>query len=45
MEIANRQGLHIIQHFLREDGSGFAYLDSDKKGELFFELLVYPSKK
>ena len=45
MEAAHRQGLRVIQHFLREDGSGFAYLDSDKKGGVIFELLVYPSKK
>ena len=45
MEIANRQGLRVIQHFLRDDGSGFAYLDSDKTGGVIFELLVYPSKK
>jgi len=45
MKIANRQGLRVIQHFMRDDGSGFAYLDSDKTGGVFFELLVYPSKK
>jgi len=45
MEIAKRQGVHIIQHFMKDDGSGFAYLDSDKTGGVIFELLVYPSKK
>jgi methylmalonyl-CoA/ethylmalonyl-CoA epimerase len=45
METANRHGLRVIQHFTREDGSGFAYLDSDKTGGVIFELLVYPSKK
>ncbi|MEI9478702.1 MAG: VOC family protein [Deltaproteobacteria bacterium] len=45
MKIANRQGLRVIQHFMRDDGSGFAYLDSDKTGGVIFELLVYPSKK
>jgi methylmalonyl-CoA/ethylmalonyl-CoA epimerase len=45
MDSANRQGLRVIQHFMKEDGSGFAYLDSDKKGGVIFELLVYPSQK
>ena len=45
METAHRKGLRVIQHFVREDGSGFAYLDSDKIGGVIFELLVYPSKK
>jgi methylmalonyl-CoA/ethylmalonyl-CoA epimerase len=45
MKIANRKGLHVIQHFMRDDGSGFAYLDSDKTGGVIFELLVYPSRK
>jgi catechol 2,3-dioxygenase-like lactoylglutathione lyase family enzyme len=45
MEAAHRQGLRVIQHFLRDDGSGFAYLDSDKTGGVIFELLVYPSEK
>jgi 4-hydroxyphenylpyruvate dioxygenase-like putative hemolysin len=45
VKIANRKGLHVIQHFMRDDGSGFAYLDSDKTGGVIFELLVYPSKK
>jgi methylmalonyl-CoA/ethylmalonyl-CoA epimerase len=45
MDSGNRQGLRVIQHFMKEDGSGFAYLDSDKKGGVIFELLVYPSKR
>lgn len=45
IESANRQGLRVIQHFVRKDGSGFAYLDSDKTGGVIFELLVYPSKR
>jgi methylmalonyl-CoA/ethylmalonyl-CoA epimerase len=42
MEIAKNQGFEVIQHFQRDDGSGFAYLDSDKVGGAIFELIVYP---
>jgi catechol 2,3-dioxygenase-like lactoylglutathione lyase family enzyme len=45
MELARSQGFQIIQHFRREDGSGFAYLDSDKTGGVIFELIVYPTPK
>lgn len=39
MEDAEKQGLKVIQSFTREDGSGFAYLDSDKVGGVIFELI------
>jgi methylmalonyl-CoA/ethylmalonyl-CoA epimerase len=45
MDIAKSQGFLITQHFRREDGSGFAYLNTDKTGGVIFELIVYPSKK
>jgi methylmalonyl-CoA/ethylmalonyl-CoA epimerase len=45
METAKSQGFQVIQHFRREDGSGFAYLDSDKPGGAIFELIAYPASK
>jgi len=45
MELAKSQGFQITQHFRREDGSGFAYLDSDKAGGVIFEMIVYPTPK
>jgi len=39
MEDAQKQGLKVIQSFRREDGSGFAYLDSDKVGGVVFEMI------
>jgi len=45
MELAKTRGFQVIQHFRREDGSGFAYLDSDKTGGVIFELIVYPAPK
>jgi methylmalonyl-CoA/ethylmalonyl-CoA epimerase len=39
IEEAERRGLKVIQGFTREDGSGFAYLDSDKIGGVIFELI------
>jgi 4-hydroxyphenylpyruvate dioxygenase-like putative hemolysin len=38
-------GLKVTQGFTRDDGSGFAYLDSDKIGGVIFELIQRPSKK
>jgi catechol 2,3-dioxygenase-like lactoylglutathione lyase family enzyme len=45
MELARSQGFQITQHFRREDGSGFAYLDSDKTGGVIFEMILYPTPK
>jgi hypothetical protein len=45
MELAASRGFQVTQHFQREDGSGFAYLDSDKTGGVIFELIVYPTPK
>ncbi len=45
MELARDQGFQVMQHFRREDGSGFAYLDSDRTGGVIFELIVYPTPK
>ncbi len=45
MEAAKADGFHVTQHFLREDKSGFAYLDTDKTGGVVFELIKYPVKK
>jgi methylmalonyl-CoA/ethylmalonyl-CoA epimerase len=42
-EEAQKAGLKIIQGVHREDGSGFAYLDSDKIGGTMFEL-IQPTK-
>ena len=36
---AEKAGLKVIQSFTRPDGSGFAYLDTDKTGGIIFELV------
>ncbi len=36
---AEKAGLEVIQSFTRPDGSGFAYLDTDKTGGIIFELI------
>jgi len=41
---AEKSGLKVIQSFTRPDGSGFAYLDSDKVGGVFMELIKRPPK-
>ena len=41
---AKKAGLKVIQSFSRPDGSGFAYLDSDKTGGVPFELIQRPAK-
>ena len=41
---AERMGFKIIQDFVRPDGSGFAYLDSEKIGGVLFELIQRPVK-
>jgi len=45
VEEAERRGLRVTQGFTREDGSGFAYLDSDKIGGAIFELIQKPPQK
>jgi methylmalonyl-CoA/ethylmalonyl-CoA epimerase len=41
---AEKRGLKVTQSFFREDGSGFAYVDSDKVGGIIFELIHRPKK-
>jgi catechol 2,3-dioxygenase-like lactoylglutathione lyase family enzyme len=36
---AERRGLRVTQGFTREDGSGFAYLDTDTVGGAVFEVV------
>ena len=38
-------GLRVIQDFFRPDGSGFAYLDTERTGGVTFELIQRPAKK
>ena len=42
---AEKVGLKVIQSFNRPDGSGFAYLDSDRTGGVVVELIQRPAKK
>jgi len=44
-EEAQKAGLKIVQGFRREDGSGFAYVDSDRIGGAMFELIQRPVPK
>jgi methylmalonyl-CoA/ethylmalonyl-CoA epimerase len=44
-EEAEKLGLKVVQGFKREDGSGFAYLDSDRIGGTMFELIQWPAQK
>ena len=44
-ENASKAGFQIIQDFMRPDGSGFAYLDTDKTGGVIFELIKYPPEQ
>jgi len=44
-ENAVKAGFQIIQDFTRPDGSGFAYLDTDKTGGVIFELIKYPTEQ
>lgn len=39
MEEAVRRGLEITQSFTRSDGTGFAYVDSDRIGGTIFEVV------
>ena len=41
---AEESGLKVIQGFTRPDGSGFAYLDSDRVGGVVMELIQRPAK-
>jgi len=42
-EKAASRGLKVIQDYVRPDGSGFAYLDSDRIGGVLFELIKRPN--
>ena len=42
---AQKAGLKVVQGFRREDGSGFAYVDSDRIGGAMFELIQRPVPK
>ena len=42
---AEKAGLKVTQSFTRPDGSGFAYLDSDRTGGVIFELHGRPTNK
>ncbi len=44
-EEAEKLGLKVVQGFKREDGSGFAYVDSDRVGGAMFELIQRPAPK
>jgi methylmalonyl-CoA/ethylmalonyl-CoA epimerase len=41
---AAKAGFNVIQSFSRPDGSGFAYIDSDRVGGVIFELIQQPKK-
>jgi hypothetical protein len=43
--MAGQAGFKVIQSFTRSDGSGFAYLDSDRIGGVLFELIQRPTQK
>jgi methylmalonyl-CoA/ethylmalonyl-CoA epimerase len=40
-ENARKAGFEITQDFMRPDGSGFAYMDTDKTGGVIFEMIKY----
>lgn len=42
---AEGKGFRVVQSFVRPDGSGFAYLDTDKIGGVIFELIQRPTRK
>lgn len=42
---AEKAGLKVTQDFSRPDGSGFAYLDTDRTGGIIFELIQKPARK
>lgn len=41
---AEQSGLKVTQGFSRRDGTGFAYLDSDRVGGVIFELIKRPGR-
>jgi methylmalonyl-CoA/ethylmalonyl-CoA epimerase len=41
---AESSGLEVTQGFTRPDGTGFAYVDSDRVGGVIFELIQRPEK-
>jgi catechol 2,3-dioxygenase-like lactoylglutathione lyase family enzyme len=41
---AEKAGLEVTQGFTRPDGTGFAYVDSDRVGGVIFELIRRPAK-
>jgi len=43
-EEAEKLGLKVIQGMKREDGTGFAYLDSDRIGGAMFELIQWQAR-
>ena len=44
-ENAAKAGFEVTQGFMRPDGSGFAYIDTDKTGGVIFELIQSPPKQ
>ena len=42
IESAGEKGFKVTQGYMRPDGSGFAYLDSDRTGGVIFELIQPP---
>ncbi len=42
---AEGAGLEVTQGFTRPDGTGFAYVDSDRVGGVIFELIQRPEKR
>jgi methylmalonyl-CoA/ethylmalonyl-CoA epimerase len=42
---AKQSGFEVTQGFMRQDGSGFAYLDSDKTGGVIVELIQPPPEE
>ena len=41
---AEKAGLNVVQSFTRPDGSGFAYVDSDKVGGVMIEMIQRPKQ-
>ena len=42
---AEQAGFAVTQGFMRKDGSGFAYLDSERTGGVIFELIQPPPEQ
>jgi methylmalonyl-CoA/ethylmalonyl-CoA epimerase len=42
--MAEKAGLKVTQSFMRPDGAGFVYVDSDKVGGVIFELIKRPTQ-